>query len=136
MISMPVFLVCMFVMGALAAGMVVLFSGQNDTVKLFVYGSLGSGHTETAVLKSFGAKDIGKAVLHHYEKIQVNNDGVMDGIRWGACKDAVFGHMYEIQRSKLAALDEFQGQDYKRITVVVSEGTACETFILVGDPHG
>jgi len=80
------------------------------------------------ILDTMKAKFLGPAVLDHYRVEERLVESVYPGIVKGTCDDNVFGELYDIPRYQLKELDEFEGEWYRRITVVITEGNAAEAY--------
>lgn len=96
-----------------------------DAVRLFVYGTLLRGERGAQLMA--GAEWIGPAVtapvftLHRVEWYPALARG-------GAT--AVQGELYRVPAAVLAALDDYEGEDYARVEVALADGTVAEAYVM------
>jgi gamma-glutamylcyclotransferase (GGCT)/AIG2-like uncharacterized protein YtfP len=104
-------------------------------MQLFTYGSLVFPEVMTAVTgRTFEHRD---AVLRDHRRRMLRGR-VYPGIRFAA-GEVTEGRVYlDLDTSALASLDDFEGEEYERRTVVVgvgSERLSAEAYVLGGAHH-
>ncbi len=102
----------------------MLCSALMERVRLFVYGSLRRGHEHHAELD--GARYVGAAVTE--PRYRIIQRGAYPALVAGT--DAVKGEVYAVESETLARLDAFEGEDYRRASVQLVDGSAAEAYFL------
>ena len=95
------------------------------THRLFVYGSLKRGYRHHAELD--GARFI--AVARTSAAYRLLDFGTYPGLARGT--RAIEGELFEVDDAVLQRLDEFEGSDYLRSRIELSDGSTVETYLAV-----
>jgi gamma-glutamylcyclotransferase (GGCT)/AIG2-like uncharacterized protein YtfP len=95
------------------------------THRLFVYGSLKRGHRHHAELG--GARFI--SVVRTSPAYRLLDFGTYPGLARGT--RAIGGELFEVDDAVLERLDEFEGSDYFRTRIELSDGSTVEAYLVV-----
>jgi gamma-glutamylcyclotransferase (GGCT)/AIG2-like uncharacterized protein YtfP len=93
--------------------------------RLFVYGSLKRGYRHHAELQ--GARFV--AVARTSAAYRLLDFGSYPGLARGT--RAVEGELFEVDDAVLERLDEFEGSDYLRRRIELSDGSTVEAYLAV-----
>jgi gamma-glutamylcyclotransferase (GGCT)/AIG2-like uncharacterized protein YtfP len=99
-------------------------------VRLFVYGSLRRGERHHDELCDAVFLDVVTTVAGY----RVARLGPYPALVPGTA--SVVGELYEVPSGSLAALDAFEGSDYRRANVRLSDGSEAEAYFLAQASRG
>ncbi len=92
---------------------------------LFVYGTLKRGFPAHGLLH--GA--VGGEPARTVAAFRLVNLGAYPGLVAGEV--AVEGEVYQVTFAQLAALDDYEGKQYRRVTIGLEGGASAQTYLLV-----
>ncbi|MGC4094159.1 MAG: gamma-glutamylcyclotransferase family protein [Polyangiaceae bacterium] len=98
---------------------------MSSAVRLFVYGSLKRGLSNHHMLA--GAEYLGPSrTAPLYRLLDL---GAYPGLA-AAGQRSISGELYRVPRSLLGSLDDFEGEQYERAVIVLSDAEPAEAYLL------
>lgn len=100
------------------------------STEIFVYGSLLRGQANHGVLRRHGARFVAAGKTE--PRFTMYSLGEYPAIASHG-KTAIAGEVYAVDADALAALDKFEGAQYRRVGVALDDGRHVDVYLLRGD---
>lgn len=105
---------------------------ETDTILLFVYGNLTSSGKDRDILKMAQAEFVNTGTLKGYRVLDKAFVGTYPGmVETDDPNSLVEGEVYKVVRHRIARVDAFMSDGYKRnLAILADTNTVVETYLL------